>query len=271
MILRRVIAHFRKQEWTAIFLDFIIVVVGVFVGLQVNNWNERRADHARAIGYLERVDGDLAADIAQYKQRIMFWSQVSAFGTAAAAYADKGETGGKTYWELLVAFFQASQIDNFNITRTTFDELTNAGDTGLIESVPLRALMSQYYANAFFQALSESPAYRETVRGAIPVDIQGYIWTNCYDSDSYNGQSLLDCAPPVSEERSAEIVNRLAGDEHLMSGLRYWLSTLQVAPLISKDRIELAHDLRTAIKAELNGAKQADLASQADAAKKAQQ
>ena len=42
MILRRVIAHFRKQEWTAIALDFVIVVVGVFVGIQVSNWNEER-------------------------------------------------------------------------------------------------------------------------------------------------------------------------------------------------------------------------------------
>jgi hypothetical protein len=47
MILRRVIAHFRKQEWTAISLDFVIVVVGVFVGLQVNNWNEARSDQAQ--------------------------------------------------------------------------------------------------------------------------------------------------------------------------------------------------------------------------------
>ncbi|MGK2924785.1 MAG: hypothetical protein ACSLE2_04120 [Lysobacterales bacterium] len=42
MILRRVIAHFRNQEWTAIALDFVIVVVGVFVGIQVANWNEER-------------------------------------------------------------------------------------------------------------------------------------------------------------------------------------------------------------------------------------
>jgi len=34
MILRRIIAHFRKQEWTAIGIDFVIVVVGVLVGLQ---------------------------------------------------------------------------------------------------------------------------------------------------------------------------------------------------------------------------------------------
>jgi hypothetical protein len=42
MILRRVIKHFRNQEWTAIFLDFVIVVVGVIVGLQVSNWNDVR-------------------------------------------------------------------------------------------------------------------------------------------------------------------------------------------------------------------------------------
>ncbi len=251
MILRRVISHFRKQEWTAIAIDFLIVVVGVFVGIQVSNWNASRADHARAIAYLERVDGDLAADIAQYNARMKFWSLVSDYGAVAVAYADRGETSGKSYWELLVAFFQASQIDNFNITRTTFDELTNAGDIGLIESVPLRAALSQYYANAFFRALSEEPDYRERVRGAIPVDIQGYIWTNCYESDSYNGQSLLPCAPPVSEERAAEIVNRLATDAQMMSGLRYWMSTLQIAALISRDRIELAQDLRTAISAAL--------------------
>lgn len=48
MILRRVIEHFRKQEWTAVFLDFVIVVLGVFIGLQVNNWNEARKDAALA-------------------------------------------------------------------------------------------------------------------------------------------------------------------------------------------------------------------------------
>lgn len=39
MMLRRVIAHFRRQEWTAIALDFFIVVFGVCIGIQVSNWN----------------------------------------------------------------------------------------------------------------------------------------------------------------------------------------------------------------------------------------
>ncbi|MEQ8935430.1 MAG: hypothetical protein RIE56_06535 [Amphiplicatus sp.] len=67
MILRRVIAHFRKQEWTAIALDFLIVVVGVFVGLQVSNWNETRST-ARA---REQIIQALVTDLrdAQEAQR----------------------------------------------------------------------------------------------------------------------------------------------------------------------------------------------------------
>lgn len=47
MILRRVISHVRNQEWTAIALDFVIVVVGVFIGIQVSNWNAARTERAQ--------------------------------------------------------------------------------------------------------------------------------------------------------------------------------------------------------------------------------
>ena len=55
MILRRVIAHFRKQEWTAVAIDFVIVVVGVFVGLQVSNWNAARAERVDERNVLGRL------------------------------------------------------------------------------------------------------------------------------------------------------------------------------------------------------------------------
>jgi hypothetical protein len=70
MILRRVIAHFRKQEWTAIAIDFVIVVVGVFVGLQVNNWNEARGDRANEIAYLEALNEDIAFSIGSLEKTI---------------------------------------------------------------------------------------------------------------------------------------------------------------------------------------------------------
>ena len=55
MILRRVIKHFRHQEWTAIFLDFLIVVVGVFVGLQAQQFAVDRENRRSEAIYLKRL------------------------------------------------------------------------------------------------------------------------------------------------------------------------------------------------------------------------
>ena len=43
MLLRSLTKHVNDQNWIAIGIDFIIVVVGVFIGIQVANWNEARA------------------------------------------------------------------------------------------------------------------------------------------------------------------------------------------------------------------------------------
>ena len=47
MLLRRVIEHVKAQNWMAVAIDFVIVVIGVFIGIQVANWNESRQENAR--------------------------------------------------------------------------------------------------------------------------------------------------------------------------------------------------------------------------------
>lgn len=64
MLLRRVIEHVRKQEWTAIWIDLAIVVVGVFIGIQVANWNEARADRAAYEAALGRLAAEIDTNLA---------------------------------------------------------------------------------------------------------------------------------------------------------------------------------------------------------------
>ncbi|MEO0439157.1 MAG: hypothetical protein AAF098_19945 [Pseudomonadota bacterium] len=46
MLLRRITEYVKGQNWTAVAIDFFIVVVGVFIGIQVSNWNDALADRA---------------------------------------------------------------------------------------------------------------------------------------------------------------------------------------------------------------------------------
>lgn len=55
MLLRRVTKHIKAQDWFAVFVDFVIVVVGVFVGLQVQDWNDSRKERVEENVLMDRL------------------------------------------------------------------------------------------------------------------------------------------------------------------------------------------------------------------------
>lgn len=55
LLLRRITKHVTDQNWFAVAIDFAIVVVGVFVGIQVANWNAARAERSQAQDLLARM------------------------------------------------------------------------------------------------------------------------------------------------------------------------------------------------------------------------
>lgn len=63
VILSRVIEHVRAQNWFAIAIDFVIVVLGVFIGIQVSNWNEVRVDKREYQQALQRYQQELEANL----------------------------------------------------------------------------------------------------------------------------------------------------------------------------------------------------------------
>ncbi|MEM7276765.1 MAG: hypothetical protein AAF385_01460 [Pseudomonadota bacterium] len=58
MLFRRISKHLADQNWVAVGIDFAIVVVGVFIGLQVANWNEARQDANDELATVSRLLGD---------------------------------------------------------------------------------------------------------------------------------------------------------------------------------------------------------------------
>lgn len=59
MILSRVIKHVKEQNWTAIAIDFVIVVMGVFLGLQAQAWTVERDRRKSEAAYLVRLHDEV--------------------------------------------------------------------------------------------------------------------------------------------------------------------------------------------------------------------
>ena len=61
MILRRITEHVKAQNWFAVAIDFVIVVGGVFIGIQVSNWNEARSERAKEVFTIAALRSDFQA------------------------------------------------------------------------------------------------------------------------------------------------------------------------------------------------------------------
>jgi len=61
MLLRRITQHVKDQNWFAVALDFLIVVVGILIAFQITNWNEARSNREEERIYLERMSADLVS------------------------------------------------------------------------------------------------------------------------------------------------------------------------------------------------------------------
>ena len=66
MILRRLTANVKAQNWTAIAIEFVIVVIGVFIGTQVSNWNQARVERQNTIRLLDQFKGEIRYQTTQY-------------------------------------------------------------------------------------------------------------------------------------------------------------------------------------------------------------
>ena len=64
MLLRSIKEFLKKRDWNSLLLEFVIVVVGVFVGLQAQQWSEERENRQR----LQRIVVALKADMADARR-----------------------------------------------------------------------------------------------------------------------------------------------------------------------------------------------------------
>ena len=70
MILRRMADALRRQEWLTVFIESALIILGVLIALQVDNWNEARQSQRGAIGALQRLHDEVTANIAAIDDRL---------------------------------------------------------------------------------------------------------------------------------------------------------------------------------------------------------
>ena len=61
MILQQMATALRQRDWFTVVIELLIVVLGVFLGLQAQQWSSERAEARQHARYFERLQTDFAA------------------------------------------------------------------------------------------------------------------------------------------------------------------------------------------------------------------
>jgi len=147
MILRRITEHVKAQNWFAVGIDFLIVVVGVFVGLQVNNWNEMRADSRREASYLVALKEDFSSVIAELESDIARYEAIANAMTFLLEQSRKA-TPDASLDALNDAAGQLIAMEGTPIVSDTYSNLTGSGDLAIIKSQAVKNAMSSFFGMA---------------------------------------------------------------------------------------------------------------------------
>ena len=179
MVIRRIRDHVATHNWFAVAIDVAIVIVGVFLGTQANNWNQARIERQDAAEYRREIIEDLKSNETDLASRKAYYAAARrhALGAFQALDAPADQLGE----QFLIDAYQASQVWLRPLTRTAYDEMVGAGLSRKIGDRGIRSQLTAYYTQIrqFDVTALALTSFRERLRRALPYAVQSAIREQC--------------------------------------------------------------------------------------------
>ena len=227
MLLRRITEHVKAQNWTAIALDFVIVVVGIFVGLQIDNWNKDRKDRVDEVIFLKALHEDLLrADelsLRLRQRRLDRWNWTLAAGDVLFRRSERDELTddecASIVWSTAFNFI-ASGLPSV-------DELIGTGRMGIIRDTELRTELFalEQTRTALDQTISEKTASSNFV--SLPVLFPDYFEMIANVDDARGEVATINKCHLDAMRANQDFLNQFSAnadgyDAYIRDGLRPW-------------------------------------------------
>jgi len=138
VILRRLTVHLRTQNWFAVGLDLLVVVVGIYVGLQADAWMSSQRDRDLEQEYLQRLLADMELTVNAHREHI---AEFEIAINAMDYLADRMRAGtldDADPEKIGLAIDSLGWVPMPVTNMTTIRELQSTGNISLIQDVQIR-------------------------------------------------------------------------------------------------------------------------------------
>lgn len=226
MLLRSISQHVKDQNWFAVGIDFVIVVIGVFIGIQVANWNEARAEKDRIAAQLASFRNeltlardDLATLQAYYEDR------VSSVSELRRRLESDNDFPADDFNRLVVSAVRGAGL---NVAFRGYEEMAATGAISKLADENVRNLLYQW--DTALTGIKNTDKILEDTRNGvvIPRVLEGTAFGNAlqtddryheltvtkrfeFDIEDIRANRVLDSALAIRQVQAKQQLNSLLG------------------------------------------------------------
>ena len=227
MLLRRIAQHLKSENWVAVVLDLLVVVVGIVIAFQVERWYEGRRDLEVEQSYLRRLRADLETEMEQFEEIVTrTGTRLEQCRILEAAFADPAKAAEQPM-EFVIAMERVTWRSFPVITAYTYGELVSSGRMTLLRSQDLRLRLAEYYT-----------LLEETRRLGLEEDDQDKFRDLTVGLLSAEQLSAVEAHKREDLQVSAEEATRIATEFSGRLEARGWLARLAKYQVLMRIRAE---------------------------------
>jgi hypothetical protein len=246
MILEKLAKAIHRQSWFTVILEILIVVIGIFIGLQVDDWNSSRKDRLDERVFLLRLHSDMVtADGLSIRVRKRRLDQVERIIRASDVLFERADR-----YELAKDECNAIGSANlFNIavpSLPAFDELIGTGRLGIIRDAELRGALIKLEQTRTALVVMVATQSSQPTFTHLPSDFPGLLQMESYYDDASKEirvRMTCDVAGMRSNQRFLNqwAINADGYDAYVRDGLLPWVTQFEKTHQVVDVAIDADH------------------------------
>ena len=214
MILQRLATSIRKQDWFTVLIETLIVVFGVFIGLQVNNWNEARHASAREAEILNALQSEFEQNIHTLRsaQQRMDERNATEYVAGQLMYADALSAEDREH--VANGMREIMYFSPLSVRDNSFESLKQSGELSLLSD---DAILEKL--NSFARQLSWVQGQRESFRSgmsSMELDWRDYVFHHLEETPTRTVVEV-DFDGLLSDRRAVSAFHQVVRMKHIFA------------------------------------------------------
>lgn len=198
MILQRMASAIKRQDWFQVTIEVLIVVIGIFLGLQLTDWNEGRKESKAEKVLVNQMLVEAGRAKTEAINYLTEHDQIIHNSSDFIATLVKDKSCNFTDQELSTGLVGISAFPPFKFELTVVNELIQSGNTKLIADDDLRLKITEIRSELVLlkeQWLRYSVSKTNIIEIVFPAMGAVFEYIGDFDLDENNVSGLTFIAP----------------------------------------------------------------------------